>query len=105
MLSLVGQSRQSLESGFLTHARVTGRDLAALLFDLDRPDIAAAVLGGCDAYGSVALPIHRPLPAALDELSHGGGSEELRRSYEFGRGAKFTELLRLVEQSSSPSPA
>ncbi len=102
---LVTQSREYYRAGWLIHAHVVGRDLAALVFDLDRPDVAAAVLGGCDAFGSVSVPANGPFPAALDELSRGGGSGELRRSYEFGRRAKFTDLLRLAEESSSAAPS
>jgi hypothetical protein len=80
------------------------RDVAALLFELGRVDVAAAVLGGCDAFGPVAAPANGPLPATLDELSRGGGCDDLRRSYEFGRRATFTDLLRLAEESSSAAP-
>jgi predicted ATPase/DNA-binding SARP family transcriptional activator len=103
--SFVALSRENYQAGWLTHARVVGRDLAALLFELARPDVAAAVLGGCDAFGTIPVPVNGPFPVALDELSRGGGSNELRRSYEFGRRAKFSDLLRLAEESSSPAPS
>jgi predicted ATPase len=102
--SFVAVSRENYRAGWLTHARVVGRDLAALLFELARPDLAAAVLGGCDAFGTVPTPVNGPFPAALDELSRGGGSDELRRSYEFGRNAAFSDLLRLAQESDSPGP-
>jgi hypothetical protein len=103
--SFVDASRENYRAGWLTHARVAGRDLAALLFELDRPDVAAAVLGGCDAFGTVPTPVNGPFPAALDELSRGGGRDELRRSYEFGRRATFSDLLRLAEEASLPAPS
>jgi predicted ATPase/DNA-binding SARP family transcriptional activator len=93
--------RDYYREGRLAHAHVVGRELAGLLLDLDRPEAAAAVLGGCDAAGTIAIVTSEPLPAALAELSRGGGSDELRRSYELGRRTRFTDLLRLAEESNS----
>jgi predicted ATPase/DNA-binding SARP family transcriptional activator len=102
--SSVAVCRDYYRAGCLSHAHVLGRDLAAFLFELDQPEVAAAVLGRCDAVGTVATVVSEPLPAALAELSLGGGSDELRRSYERGRRTRFTELLRLAEESDPLPP-
>jgi predicted ATPase len=101
--SYVDVAREEYRAGLLIHARVMGREIAALLFELGRADTAAAVLGGCDAFGTVPTPGSGPFPSTLDELSRGGGNDELRASYEFGRHAKFPDLLRLAEESNSRS--
>ena len=100
---LVELSRDGYRSGRVTHARVIGRDLAVLLYELGRSDVAAAVLGGCDGIGTVAVSVNRVPPQALDELTRGGGSEALRRSYKYGRRAKYADVLSLAGASSSRS--
>jgi hypothetical protein len=99
--SSIAVCRDYYRAGRLSHAHVMARDVAAWLFELDRPGVAAALLGGCDAVGTIATLTSTPLSAALAELSAGGGSDELRRTYEFGRRTKFLDLLRLVEDSNS----
>jgi hypothetical protein len=103
--SSVAVCRDYYRAGFLAHAHVMGRDLAAFLFELDRPEVAAALLGRCDAVSAVATVVSEPLPAALAELALGLGPDDLQRSYERGRRSKFTDLLRLAEESSPLAPS
>jgi predicted ATPase len=99
--SSIAVCRDYCRAGRLSHAHVMARDVAAWLFKVDRPGVAAALLGGCDAVGTIATLSSQPLPNALADLSRGGGSAELRRSYELGRRTKFPDLLRLAEESNS----